>query len=48
MDTREVITRYYELANAGEWDAWCDLFAENQVMDEQLSGHVEGRRPCAA
>ncbi|GII87740.1 hypothetical protein Ssi03_57300 [Sphaerisporangium siamense] len=43
MDTREVITRYYELANAGEWDAWCDLFAENQVMDEQLAGHVEGR-----
>ena len=43
MDTRDVVTRYYELANAGRWDAWCDLFAERQVMDEQLAGHVEGR-----
>ncbi|RCG21917.1 nuclear transport factor 2 family protein [Sphaerisporangium album] len=43
METREVITRYYELANAGEWDTWCDLFAPDQVMDEQLAGHVEGR-----
>jgi ketosteroid isomerase-like protein len=40
--TREVIDRYYELANAGRWDEWCDLFGENQVMDEQLAGHVEG------
>jgi ketosteroid isomerase-like protein len=43
MDTRAVVTRYYELANAGSWDAWCDLFAADQVMDEQLAGHVEGR-----
>ncbi|MEU9890719.1 nuclear transport factor 2 family protein [Sphaerisporangium sp. NPDC051011] len=43
METREVITRYYELANAGDWDTWCDLFAPDQVMDEQLAGHVEGR-----
>lgn len=43
MDTKAVVTRYYELANAGSWDAWCDLFAVDQVMDEQLAGHVEGR-----
>lgn len=43
MDTKAVVTRYYELANAGNWDAWCDLFAVDQVMDEQLAGHVEGR-----
>ncbi|MEU8261564.1 nuclear transport factor 2 family protein [Micromonospora sp. NPDC048999] len=43
MNTREVVNRYYELANAGDWDAWCDLFAAGQVMDEQLAGHVEGR-----
>ena len=43
MDTKAVVTRYYELANAGHWDAWCDLFAVDQVMDEQLAGHVEGR-----
>ena len=48
VDTRTVVTRYYELANAGSWDAWCDLFAEDQVMDEQLAGHVEGREPLRA
>ncbi|MBR7830516.1 nuclear transport factor 2 family protein [Actinospica sp. MGRD01-02] len=43
MNTAEVVDRYYELANRGEWDAWCDLFAPDQTMDEQLAGHVEGR-----
>ncbi|MGW5200580.1 nuclear transport factor 2 family protein [Streptomyces spiralis] len=43
MDTKDIVTRYYELANAGDWDSWCDLFAEDQTMDEQLAGHVEGR-----
>lgn len=38
----EVVGRYYELANAGEWERWCDLFAADLVMDEQLAGHVEG------
>jgi ketosteroid isomerase-like protein len=42
MDTRQIIDTYYRLANAGEWDAWCDLFDEQVVMDEQLAGHVEG------
>ncbi|MFE4860595.1 nuclear transport factor 2 family protein [Streptomyces sp. NPDC056670] len=41
--TREIVDTYYRLANAGEWDAWCDLFAVDQTMDEQLAGHVEGR-----
>jgi ketosteroid isomerase-like protein len=40
--TAEVIDRYYETANAGEWDAWCDLFTDDMVMDEQLAGHIEG------
>lgn len=43
MDTREVVGRYYELANAGQWNAWSDLFAVDQSMDEQLAGHIEGR-----
>ena len=43
MDTRDVVSRYYELANAGDWTAWCDLFAADQVMDEQLAGHIEGQ-----
>jgi ketosteroid isomerase-like protein len=42
MDTREVVDSYYRLANAGDWDAWSDLFAADQVMDEQLAGHIEG------
>ncbi|PYC86933.1 nuclear transport factor 2 family protein [Streptomyces tateyamensis] len=44
MDTRSVIERYYELANKGDWQGWADLFAEDQVMDEQLAGRVEGRQ----
>jgi ketosteroid isomerase-like protein len=45
MGTKETVDRYYELANAGDWDAWCDLFADDLVMDEQLAGHVEGIAP---
>ena len=40
--TRQVIDAYYQSANAGDWDAWCDLFTEDMVMDEQLAGHIEG------
>lgn len=43
MDTSDVVTRYYEYANAGDWDRWCDLFAADAVVDEQLAGRVEGR-----
>ena len=43
MDTRAIVMRYYELANQGDWDGWTDLFADDQIMDEQLAGHVEGR-----
>ena len=42
MNARQVIERYYELANAGDWDGWCDLFTDDMVMDEQLAGHIEG------
>lgn len=43
MDTREVVTRYYEYANTGDWNSWCDLFADDTIVDEQLAGRVEGR-----
>ncbi|ONI82927.1 hypothetical protein ALI144C_17890 [Actinosynnema sp. ALI-1.44] len=43
MNTKDVLVKYYEYANAGDWDSWCDLFAERMVMDEQLAGHIEGR-----
>ena len=42
MDNRKIIDSYYEYANAGKWMEWCDLFAENQEMDEQLAGHISG------
>ena len=43
MDTKEVIDRYYETANAGDWDDWLTLFADDVVVDEQLAGHAEGK-----
>ena len=42
MKQKDIIDEYYEYANAGNWTAWCDLFADDMVMDEQLAGHIEG------
>jgi ketosteroid isomerase-like protein len=42
MGTREIITRYYDSVNRGDWDTWLTLFNDNIVIDEQLAGHVEG------
>jgi ketosteroid isomerase-like protein len=42
MTNRRILERYYETANAGQWTAWCDLFANDMVMDEQLAGRIEG------
>lgn len=42
MNSREIIDAYYEYVNAGDWDAWLTLFADDIVMDEQLAGHVDG------
>lgn len=42
MSNRTVLERYYEYANAGKWTNWCDLFADDMVMDEQLAGHIVG------
>jgi ketosteroid isomerase-like protein len=41
-DNYETIRKYYEYANAGKWDAWCDLFTDDMVMDEQLAGNIVG------
>jgi len=51
MTNREIIEKYFEYANAGKWDAWCDLFSADAVYEEQLAGHIEGRetlRPMMA
>ena len=42
MNIQDIITKYYESANAGDWNTWVSLFADNMVMDEQLAGHLEG------
>jgi len=42
MKPMDTLKAYYKLANAGNWDKWCDLFTENMVMDEQLAGHIVG------
>lgn len=43
MTARDVLNRYYEYANSGDWDRWCDLFSADTEIDEQLAGRVEGR-----
>lgn len=45
---REVIERYYALANAGRWEEWCALFGADAVIDEQLAGRIEGREALRA
>jgi ketosteroid isomerase-like protein len=42
MNTRQVIEKYYEAVNAGDWNTWLTLFDDKIVMDEQLAGHSEG------
>lgn len=42
LTPKEVLEHYYKYANSGDWGPWCDLFADDMVMDEQLAGHIEG------
>ncbi len=51
MTNQQIIEKYFELASAGKWDDWCDLFSEDMVYQEQLAGKIEGRetmRPMMA
>ena len=47
MTTREVIDSYFKCVNAGKWDDYLDLFDDNVVVDEQLLGHLEGKKALA-
>ena len=47
MDTREIVTRYFDAVNDGRWDDYLSLFADDVVMDEQLGGHIEGIQAVA-
>jgi len=42
MDANEVVTTYYQSVNAGDWDTWLSLFADDIEIDEQLAGKVNG------
>ena len=42
MNTREIVTEYFECVNSGRWDDYLTLFDDNVIMDEQLMGHLEG------
>lgn len=42
MEVREVIERYYDCVNRGDWDQWLLLFSDDVVGDEQLAGHFAG------
>jgi ketosteroid isomerase-like protein len=41
--TRDVVERYYDLANSGDWEGWSGLFATDAIVDEQLAGRIMGR-----
>ena len=47
MNAREVVTRYYEFANAGDWDAWCDLFAATRSWMSSSPDTSKGGKPSA-
>jgi ketosteroid isomerase-like protein len=47
MNTREVVTKCFEFMNAGRWEEYLNLFADDLVMDEQLLGHSEGKAHLA-
>lgn len=42
MSTREIVQRYFDTINQQDWATWIELFAKEIVIDEALSGHMEG------
>lgn len=40
--THEVVDRYYDYVNRGDWEGYLTLFADDVVTDEQLAGHLTG------
>jgi ketosteroid isomerase-like protein len=39
---RQTVLKYFEYVNAGAWEDYLQLFADDVVMDEQLAGHLVG------
>lgn len=42
MNTRETVVKYFDSINSQDWETWLTLFDDNVVVDEALSGHMEG------
>ena len=47
MNTKEVVTKYFEYVNSGKWDDYLTLFDTDVIMEEQLLGHIEGIKNVA-
>lgn len=42
MNTKEIIETYFSCINHQDWQTWLTLFDDQIVVDEALSGHMEG------
>jgi len=42
MTIREIVDKYYDYANHGDWDKCLALFSDDVVIDDQLAGHFAG------
>lgn len=42
MSPVEIIENYFQYINNQDWEKWLTLFDENIVVDEALTGHIEG------
>jgi PhnB protein len=40
---RDVVRSYFEFMNAGRWEEYLSLYADDVIMDEQMAGHHEGK-----
>ena len=41
-NTRELVETYFDAINAKQWDTWVDLFGDEIVFDDAISGRTEG------
>ncbi len=42
MNAKDIVIKYFEGINNHDWDIWLSLFDDNVIIDEAVSGHMEG------